>query len=268
MGKEITERICLEKPVFKANGEVESSNEANTQLLENKSHEIRTYMTRIISMTDLTLMTEVTEEQRDYLTIVKSSTKLLLKVLNDILDYSKIQAGKVDLEQVSFDIRATLDEVVNMFQVVAKQKNINVRFNSMDQRIPKNLIGDSVRLKQVLSNLIGNSVRFTNHGEVTVKVDLKEIVESRVCLQFIVSDTGVGIPQDKLVKLVKGFSQPDETKIRELGGTGLTISNRLVKLMGGDIEVDSMEGIGSKFCFSAVFGVLGEGGSYSSKQKL
>ncbi|ODA41002.1 ATP-binding protein [Desulfosporosinus sp. BG] len=269
MVKEITKQTCSEKPLFKANEEVECSNEANTQLLENKSHEIRTYMTRIISMTDLTLMTEVTEEQRDYLTIVKSSTKLLLKVLNDILDYSKNAAGKVDLEQVSFDIRETIDEVVNRFQVVAKQKNINVRFSSMDQTIPKNLIGDSVRLKQVLSNLVGNSVRFTNLGEVTVKVDLKELDKSRACLKFIVADTGLGIPQDKLVKLFMGFSQPDDdTNIRELGGTGLTISKRLVKLMGGDIVVDSKEGIGSKFCFSAVFGVPGEGGSYSSEQKL
>jgi signal transduction histidine kinase len=202
-------------------------------LLDNKSHEIRTLMTRIIGMTDLTLMTELTEEQRDYLTIVKSSTGLLLKVLNDIMDYSKIQAGKVNLEQVPFDIRETIYEVVELFQVAAKQKNIYLRLNSLDKIIPKNLIGDSIRLKQVLSNLVGNSVRFTNHGEVTIKVELEELDGSKMHLKFIVSDTGIGIPEDKLVEL-----------------------------MDGDIYVESKEGVGSKFCFTAVFGLQEEGGSY------
>lgn len=190
-------------------------------------------MTRIIGMTDLTLMTELTEEQRDYLTIVKSSTGLLLKVLNDIMDYSKIQAGKVNLEQVPFDIRETIYEVVELFQVAAKQKNIYLRLNSLDKIIPKNLIGDSIRLKQVLSNLVGNSVRFTNHGEVTIKVELEELDGSKMHLKFIVSDTGIGIPEDKLVEL-----------------------------MDGDIYVESKEGVGSKFCFTAVFGLQEEGGSY------
>lgn len=262
MVNDITEHICSEKALLKAKEEVESSNKPNSLLLENKSHEIRTYMTRIISMTDLTLMTEVTEEQRDYLTIVKSSTRLLLKVLNDILDDSKIQAGKVDLEQVPFDIRKTIHEVVDMFHVAAKQKNIYIRLNSLNKIIPKNLIGDSIRLKKVLSNLVGNSVRFTNQGEVTIKVNLEELDESRVRLKFIVSDTGIGISEDKLVKLFKGFSQADDSNIKEFGGTGLTISKKLVELMDGDIYVDSKEGVGSKFCFTAVFGVQGEGGSY------
>jgi len=231
-------------------------------MLENKSHEIRTYMTRIISMSDLMLMTEVTEEQRDYLTIIKSSTGLLWKVLNDILDYSKILAGKVDLEQVPFDIRETINEVVEMFQVAAKQKNITLRLNSLDKIIPKNLIGDSIRLKQVLSNLVGNSVRFTNHGEVTIKVDLEELAESKLILKFIVFDTGIGIPEDKLFKLAKRFNQADDSNIREFSGSGLAISKKLVELMAGDIYVDSKEGAGSKFCFTAVFGLQEEGGSY------
>lgn len=224
------DQVCSEKAMIKAKEEVESSNKTDTQLLENRSHEIRTYMTRIVGMTDLTLQTELTEEQRNYLTIVKSSTGLLLKVLNDILDYSKIQAGKVDLKQVPFDIRETIHEVVDMFQVAAKQKSISIRLNSFDQKIPKNLIGDSIRLKQVLSNLVGNSVRFTDHGEVTIKVELLELDVSRIQLKFTVSDTGIGIHED-------------------------TISKNLVKLMDGDIYVDSKEGVGSKFCFTAGFGV-------------
>lgn len=213
-------------------------------------------MTRIISMSDLLLMTEVTEEQRDYLTIIKSSTGLLWKVLNDILDSSNILAGKIDIEQVPFDIHETIHEVVEMFQVAAKQKNIYLRLNSLDNIIPKNLIGDSIRLKQVLSNLIGNSVRFTNHGEVNIQVDLEELDESKMQLKFIVSDTGIGIPEDKLVKLSKSFA--DDSNIREFGGSGLIISKKLVELMDGEIYVDSKEGVGSKFCFTAVFGVQGE----------
>ena len=260
--KDITEHTCSEKALIKATEGAESSNKAKNPLLENKSHEIRTYMTRIMGMTDLTLMTELTEEQRGYLTIVKSSTGLLLKVLNDILDYSKIQAGKVNLEQVPFDIHETIHEVVDMFHVAAKQKNIYIRLKSMDEIIPKNLIGDSIRLKQVLSNLIGNSVRFTNHGEVTIKVDFEELDKSRMQLKFMVSDTGMGIPEDKLAKLFKKFSQVDDSNIREFGGTGLTILKKIVELMDGDIYVDSKEGVGSKFCFTAVFGVQREGGSY------
>jgi PAS/PAC sensor hybrid histidine kinase (EC 2.7.13.3) len=236
-------------------------------LLENKSHEIRTYMTRIISMSDLMLMTEVTEEQRDYLTIIKSSTGLLWKVLSDILDYSKILAGKVDLEQVPFDIRETINEVVEMFQVTAKQKNICLRLNSLDKNIPKKLIGDPVRLKQVLSNLVGNSVKFTNHGEVTIKAELEEPAESKLQLKFSVSDTGMGIPEDKLAKLAKSFSQADDSDIREFGGTGLTISKKLVELMAGDISVDSKEGEGSKFWFTAVFGLQGERRKLSSQRQ-
>ena len=215
-----------EKSLIKATEEAERDPKANSQFLVNKSHEIRTYMTRIISMTDLTLMTEVTEEQRDYLTIVKSSTRSLLKVLNDILDSSKIQAGKVDLEQAPFHIRATIHEVVHLFHVAAKQKNVYIRLNRIDNRIPKNLIGDSVRLKQVLSSIVGNGVKFTDQSEVTINVDLVEQDERSIKLKFIVSDIGIGIPEEKLVKL-----------------------------MAGDLFVNSSEGLGNEFWFTAKFGV-------------
>lgn len=267
--KDITKHICSEKPLIKATVESEGSNKEKSKLLESKSHEIRTYMTRIISMTDLTFTTELTEEQRDYLTIVKSSTKLLLKVINDILNYSKTQAEKGDLEQVPFELRKTIYEVVDLFRVAAKQKDIDIRLDTLDKTIPQNIIGNPIRLKQVLSNLVGNSIRFTNHGEVNIKVDLEELDESRVQLKFIVSDTGIGIPEDKFVKLFKKSSQFNDSNIKEFGSTGLTTTQKLVEAMNGEMYVESKEGVGSKFCFTAVFGVQGEeGGSLSSKQQL
>ncbi len=252
--------------MIKAKTEAGSSNKAICQLLENRSHEIRTIMTRIIGLTDLTLMTELTGEQRDYLTVVKSSNGLLMSVLNDILDYSKIEV-KFDLEQVSFDIRETLHEVFDLFNVAAKRKNIYLSINSIDDKIPKNIIGDAIRLKQVLLNLVGNGIRFTNNGEVTLNVDIKELKKkkNRMELKFMVSDTGIGIPEDKLVKLFKSSTQTDDSSTRELGGTELAISKKLVELMNGDIYVESTTGVGSKFCFTAEFGVQGE---YEVNSKL
>jgi signal transduction histidine kinase len=259
--KDITDHNCSAKTLIKAKdeaeAEAESSNKAESQLLKNRSHEIRTYMTRIIGLTDLTLMTELTEEQRDYLTIVKSSTGLLLSVLNDILDYSKIQAAKFDLEQVPFDLREIISEVVDLFNVAAKRKDIYLRLNSIDNKIPKNLIGDSKKLKQVLSNLVGNGIRFTDNGEVALKVDIEELEkkDSRIQLKFMVSDTGIGIPEDRLVKLFKRFSQVDDSNTKGFGGAGLTISKKLVELMNGYIYVESKTGVGSTFSFTAEFGV-------------
>ncbi|MDQ7094315.1 ATP-binding protein [Desulfosporosinus sp. PR] len=245
--------------------EVESD-KLKSHLIDHKSHEIRTYMTRIIGMTDLTLMTELTEEQLDYLTIIKSSTKLLLKVLNDVLDYSKILVGKVNIEQVPFDMRETINEVVGIFTLAAQQKNIQLRLNSLDKSIPEKLIGDATRLKQVLSNLISNSVNFTDNGEVTIQVVIGEQDDISMQLKFIVTDTGAGVPEEKLVRLVKSFS-PDESIHRlESEGAGLAISQKLVELMKGKIYVESTEGIGSKFYFTAVFGIQGKGGCLPSKQ--
>jgi len=205
-------------------------------MIINKSHEIRTYMTRIMSMADLTLMTEVTEEQRDYLMIIKSSTKSLLSVFNDILDDAKAKmlSDKANSEQMPFDIRRTIQEAIDLFHDTAKQKNVLIKLNDLDHKIPQNLIGDPQSFKQAILYLVGNSVKFTNNGEVTINVDAEKLDERRMQLQFMVSDTGVEIPEDELVKMLE--------------------------LKGGDITVGSKEGTGNKICFTAVFAAQGEGG--------
>ncbi|MDR3540275.1 MAG: ATP-binding protein [Desulfosporosinus sp.] len=225
--------------------------------LENRSHEIRTFMTRIIGLTDLTLMTELTEEQRDYLTTVKSSTKLLSQILNDILDHSKIQTAKSDLEKVPFDIWSTIYEVVDSFQVAVKRKNISLRVDHIDKAIPKNLIGDSSKLKQILINLVSNSVRFTINGEVTLTVDVEEQLQNTILLKFMVADTGIGISEDQLVRLFSRSSPVDDYNSKESSGTGLglIISKKLVELMNGNIYLESKVGVGSKVCFTVEFGV-------------
>lgn len=252
-GLNITEHTCSENLLIDA----ESKNTAIKQFLVSKNHEIRTLMTRIIGMTELTLMTELTEEQLKYLTILKASTGLLIEVFINMQDYAKLPTDRVIREQGPFNIRATIQEVVDLFDTAAKQKNVDVRLRSIDNVIPENLIGDRVRFKQVLSILIGNGVKFTNNAEVTLVVGLKELTESTIKLEFIVSDLGSGISEDKLSELFKLFSKTDNSDTTKFVGTGLSISKNLVELMGGDIQVESTEGVGSKFSFTLVFRVQG-----------
>ena len=256
VSQDITEFKMMEAELVTAKETAVTATNAKSEFLANMSHEIRTPMNAILGMTHLALRTELTSKQREYLTKTRAAAEALLGIISDILDFSKIEAGKLTMEQTEFHLDDVIENLSTVVSQRAHEKNLEFLV-AVQQDLPPDLVGDPLRLGQILINLVNNAVKFTEHGEIVVAAKLEERVSDRVKLKFTVRDSGIGMTPEQIARLFQAFSQADTSPTRKYGGTGLglSISKRLVEMMEGNIWAESEYGHGSTFCFTAWFGL-------------